>query len=98
VNNEDILDRLRAMLILGLELQIDGVPDKTPEEKDSLIRQIESLTVHMKDIIQVLDYIVTVMREDRPHSDEECDTFELACNYLFFLFFFIFFFMLKLKL
>ena len=69
------------MLLSGLELHVDGVPNKTEEEKVSLIEQIERFTVHMKDVMVVLDYIVSVVREDRSHTDEECTTFKLACDY-----------------
>ena len=81
INSEEILDRFRAILLFGLELHVDGVPDKTEEEKESLIEQIERMTVRLKDIMATLDYIVSVMREDRGHTDEECTTFKLACDY-----------------
>ena len=81
INSEEILDSFREILLRGLESHVDGVPDKADEEKESLIEQIERMTVRMKDIMAVLDYIVITMREDRSHTDEECTTFKLACDY-----------------
>ena len=67
IKSEEILDRFRGMLLSGLELHVDGVPDKTEEEKESLIEQIERFTVHMKDVIAVLDYIVSVVRKSKSY-------------------------------
>ena len=81
-NSEDILDGLRMILFEGLDLQVEGVPERSADEKEALIQQLDELIVHMKDIMAILDYIISVMREDRSHSDEECDIYQKACNYL----------------
>ena len=81
-NSEFILDGLRMILFEGLDLQVEGVPERSADEKEALIQQLDELIVHMKDIMAILDYIISVMREDRSHSDEECDIYQKACNYL----------------
>ena len=82
MNSEDILDGLRMILFQGLSLKVAGVRDRTGQEIEELSGQLEELIVRMKDVMAILDYIISVIREDKAHSDEECDIFKKACDYL----------------
>jgi len=83
VNNEEILDRLRdEVFIAGLNLVVEGVEPKSEERKAELTIEIDKLITDMKDLMSVLDFIVFTMREQRYHTDEECEIFENACKYL----------------
>ena len=83
VNSEVILDRLRdEVLIVGLNLIVEGVDPKSEERKVELTVEIDKVITDMKDLMSVLDFIVCTMREQRYHDDEECEIFEKACKYL----------------
>jgi hypothetical protein len=82
VHNEEILDELKLILTAGVDLTIEGVPERSAQEKAELTVQIDILIPRLKDIMAVLDYIICVMREQRTHDDDECELFDKAVNYL----------------
>ena len=81
-NSEDIIDGLRMILFQELSFKVARVRDRMDQEIDKLSGQLEELIVRMKDVMAILNYIISVMKEDRAHSDEECDIFKKAFDYL----------------
>lgn len=79
VNHEDILEELRTVLYDGLEIEGEGTVTKSCIEKNKLKDEIDTLIYQMMDLMSLFDYIVSVMREQRYHNDDECQIFENAC-------------------
>ena len=82
VNHEEILEELRVILLDGINIVVDDVAPKSADEKEALTDQIDGLIIAMKEIMSVLDLVVSIMREQRSHTKEECDDFGKICRYL----------------
>ena len=80
VYHEEILNEIRDLMIKGLTYEIDGLEKKSEEEKNAISVDIDNLIDYMKDLMSVLDFIVSTMREQRAHNDEECKLFQIACE------------------
>jgi hypothetical protein len=82
VHHEEILSELRNLIIEGLENKTHGLENKSEEEKNAIILGVDNLIFSMQDLMSMLDFIISVMREQKYHNDEECETFQKACEYL----------------
>jgi hypothetical protein len=82
VNHEAILEELRVILLDGIEIVVDDVAPRSADEKEALTEQIEGLIIAMREIMSALDLAVSIMREQRSHTKEECDDFGKICRYV----------------
>lgn len=79
INHKKILEGLKIILIESLEIQGDGIINKSELTKEKLKRDIDTLISNLTELMELFDVIISIMREQRKHTYDECEIFEKAC-------------------